>query len=376
VTVPPAAALLWLVPAALTIAGVWLAGRRWRSPALRRSAIAGVVLFWGLNALVVALEPRLYRLAAYDRQYTVARVADYHEFPVTPDVVYMGDSRALSGLAPSVADAELTPLVGRPVRTLNLSMTGARMNLTYLALKNMIRDDKKPAVVVLGLSEFAFLPLPGEDRTVTQRFPLASTILRPDDVEFAEPGLAGKGRFLLRNLVPLYRDGQLIRSALSIRYNPEDPSHQWYTGPSKWQWAKDGSYIPASGVRNPTPDDARTTYYNALQAYTLAPEPLQTLERFIELAGDRGIQVVLVNMPVSDVHRSWWGSPAALAQYRGSMQEIAARHRVALLDGYNRLDGQIPQEFFWDTSHLNLDGATVLTRRLAREHLAPLLVDR
>jgi hypothetical protein len=376
VTIPPAAALLWLVPAALTTAGAWLLGRRCWSPARRRSAVAALILFWGLNALVVALEPRLYRLAAYDRQYTVARVADYHEFPVTPEVVYMGDSRALSGFAPSVADAELSAVAGRPVRTLNLSMTGARMNLTYLALKNMITDDKKPSVVVLGLSEFAFLPLPGEDRTLTQRFPFASTILRPDDFSYAEPGVAGKGRFLLRNLVPLYRDSQLVRSALSIAFNPDDPSHRWYTGESKWRWSKDGSYIPGAGVRNPTLDDARTTYYNALQAYTLSPETLDTLERFLDLARRRGIQVVLVNMPVSDVHRSWWGSPAAMAQYRTSVQEIAGRHRVALLDGDDRLEGQIPPEFFWDPSHLNLDGATVLTRRVARQYLAPLLSER
>ena len=375
-TVPPAATLLWLVPAALTIAGVWLAGRRWWSPALRRSAVAGVVLFWGLNALVVALEPRLYRLAAYDRQYTVARVADYHEFPVTPDVVYMGDSRALSGFAPSVADAELTPLVGRPVRTLNLSMTGARMNLTYLALKNLITDDKKPSVVVLGISEHAFLPLPGEDRTLTQRFPLASTILRPDDIEYAEPGLAGKGRFVLRNLVPLYRDSQLVRNALSIKFNPDDPSHQWYTGESKWEWSPDGSYIPGSGVRNPTLDQARAMFYDALQSYTLSAENLRVLEEFIELARDREIEVVLVVMPVSDVYRGWWASPATMAEFRSSVAHVAARHQAPLMDGYASLEGEIPPEYFWDPSHLNLDGATVLTRRLARQYLAPLLVER
>ncbi|HEV2759028.1 MAG TPA: hypothetical protein VGV86_05615, partial [Acidimicrobiales bacterium] len=250
-TGPPVETLLWLVPAVITTVGAYLVGRRWWSPALRRSAVAAVCLFWVLNALVVAFQPRLYRLASYDRQYTVARVADYHEFPVTPDVVFMGDSRALSGFAPAVADAELSSATGRPVSTFNLSMTGARMNLTYLALKNLIRDDKKPAVVVLGLSEFAFVPLPDEDTTLTKRYPFASTILRPDDLEYAEPGAAGKGRFALRALVPLYRDSQLLRSALSIVFNPDDPAHQWYSGETKWAWAKDGSYIPGSGVRNP-----------------------------------------------------------------------------------------------------------------------------
>lgn len=374
--VPPAATLLWLVPAVVSTAGAWLIGRRWWSAALRRSAVGALVLFWGLNALVVVLEPRLYRMAAYDRQYTVARVADYYEFPVTPDVVFMGDSRALSGLAPSVADAELTPIAGRPVRTLNLSMTGARMNLTYLALKNMITDDKKPSVVVLGISEFAFLPLPGENHTLTERFPFASTILRPDDIEYAEPGVAGKGRFVLRSLVPLYKDSQLVRSALSIAFNPDDPSHQWYTGESKWQWSPDGSYIPGAGIRNPTQDQARAMFYDALQTYTLSTENLRVLEDFIELARDRDIQVVLVVMPVSDIHRSWWGSPGTMAEFRAGVAGVAARKQVPFLDGYASLDGQIPPEYFWDPSHLNLDGATVLTRRVARQYLGPLLAER
>lgn len=375
-TLPPAGALLWLVPAAATIAGAYLAGRRWWSPAARRSGVAAVVVFWALNALVVAFEPRLYRLAAYDRQYTVARVADYYEFPVTPDVVFMGDSRALSGFSPAVADAELTPLAGRPVRTFNLSMTGARMNLNYLALKNMITDDKKPSVVVLGLSEFAFLPLPGENATLTQRFPLSSTILRPDDIEYAEPGVAGKGRFVLRTLVPLYRDRQLLRNALSIVFNPADPSHQWYSGENRWQWSPDGSYIPGAGVRNPTEDQARAMFYDALQSYTLSTDNLRILGDFIELAHDRDIHVVLVVMPVSDIHRSWWGSPATMTEFRSSVRDVAARYQVTFLDGYDSLNREIPPEYFWDPSHLNLDGATVLTRRLARDRLAPILVDR
>ncbi|MGI8809109.1 MAG: hypothetical protein ACR2KK_14965 [Acidimicrobiales bacterium] len=374
--IPPVGTLVWLVPAAITTVGAYLVGRRWWSPTVRRSAVAALCLFWALNALVAVFQPRLYRLAAYDRQYTVARVADYHEFPVTPDVVFMGDSRALSGFAPAVADAELSAAAGRPVRTFNLSMTGARMNLTYLALKNMIADDKKPDVVVLGLSEFAFVPLPDEDRTLTKRYPYASTLLRPDDMEFAEPGVAGKGRFALRTLVPLYRDSQLVRSALSIAFNPDDPAHQWYRGDTQWTWAKDGSYIPGSGVRNPTLDDARATFYNALQTFTLSTESLETLERFLDLADRRRIQVVLVNMPVSDVHRSWWRSPTAITEYRASMEAIAGRHQVRLLDGYDSLGGQMPPAYFWDTSHLNLDGATVLTQRVARQYLSPLFVDR
>ncbi|MDQ3895685.1 MAG: SGNH/GDSL hydrolase family protein [Actinomycetota bacterium] len=366
---------LWLVPAVVTTAGAYLLGRRRWSPAPRWSAVAAVALFWMLNGVVVVLEPRLYRLAAFDRQYTVARVADYAEFPHTPDVVFMGDSRALSGFAPAVADAELGEALGRPVRTFNLSMTGARLNLEYLSLKNMISDDKKPSVVVLGLSEFAFVPLPGEDRTMTARFPLASTLLRWDDAEFADPGLAGEGRFALRNLVPLYRDSPLLRRALSVAFNPSDPAHQWYDGPTRWKWARDGSYIPGSGVRNPTVDDARNTYYAALQQFTLSPDSVHTLERILDLADRRHIRVVLVNMPVSEVQQGWWRDPAAMAEYRDTVRDVARRRGTSYLDAYDRMERQIPPEHFWDPSHLNLDGATILTRRVSRQYVAPLLRD-
>ena len=80
-------------------------------------------------------------------------------------------------------------------------------------------------------------------------------------------------------------------------------------------------------------------------------------------------------MPVSDVQKSWWRSPAAMAEYRDSAREITRRHGTSYLDAYDSLERQIPQAYFWDPSHLNLDGATVLTRRVSRQYLAPLLAD-
>src|SRR5205814_10481823 len=107
---------------------------------------------------------------------------------------------------------------GVPIHTLKLSVTSVAIDFNYLILKNVIRDDKTPDIIVYGITDSelnssgfkpGYIPLPYSD-----------TIMRIDDFEKYSGGSAeSKARFILKQVVPLYRDQELILNALSIRFN-------------------------------------------------------------------------------------------------------------------------------------------------------------
>jgi hypothetical protein len=89
------------------------------------------------------------------------------------------------------------------------------------------------------------------------------------------------------------------------------------------------------------------------------------LKRLLEVAHERGIKVVLVNMPLSDMNRNLL-PPGFYKQFRDELKSLANRPDVRFLDigdspDFNRMD-------FWDTAHLGPPGG-----RKILTHLMPVL---
>ena len=336
--------------------------------------LAGAV-FVAVNVLVARLEPHFLRVVTYDRQFTAAHVFGYRAAP-PPDIVLMGMSRVAVGLDPAILEEEVFLSTGTRVKALNLGIAGGTIDLQYLVLKNVIRPDAPPPVIVYGLSEGelnSLLARPGE--TVASRLPYYSLLLRPDDFHlYGGATLDKKVRFVLERLAPIYRDHELIRNALSIQFNPDNPSHRYYApGPEHWTQAANGFRPLAHGVGTPADiEHARREYAAALPAFRFRGPQLDRLHDFLGLARARGIRVVLVNMPVTPLHRSFWGRPALMQEYLGLVREVAQQHRVPLLDLYADADASIPPDDFFDTHHLDERGAEILSRLVARRCLVSL----
>jgi hypothetical protein len=327
-----------------------------------RLAVAGVV-FVGLNLLVVAGEPALMRVVALEMPYTVPRFADFRLGP-RRDVLFLGSSLVANGFDPALAEREIHKPTGATVTAASFPMIGAFVELYYLFLKNVVTPAKAPRVIVYGIWDTELLASP-----VGRDYPYVELLLRPDDFP-RYSGSTGReqARFLLEQALPLYRDRRLIRRAAAIVFDPYDPVHaDWAAGKDTWR----GGYIAIPATeRAPDPEAARQSFLSVTRDFRLNPAQIERYDAFLRLARKRGIQVVLVNMPVSLGHRRSWARAEDMQAYLWAVRGLAARHGVPLVDAYEDAEGLIPARGFYDSVHLNCDGAAALTRAVSRRVLA------
>jgi hypothetical protein len=321
---------------------------------------AAVALLLAANVAVEAQRPQLLRLTDYREQGGAAQLAVYYDSPRS-NVLLMGSSRARCGLDAGVMHDRLSKIAGREVSVLQLSTAGGPVPLYYLFFKNIVSDQKKPDVIVYGLAE-AELNSSNYQTSVYARN--AGFLMHFDDVsKFSSGSPNNRALFLFRQVFPLYRDRDLVRGALSTRFNPYDPSHRRYL---QGKPPRDPCF--SGGI---APDESRSTY-PLMDKFQLQGPSLDRLRDFLALAAARDVKVVLVNMPVMPSHLKFWASDMQRKRYRDTVRAVAEEYGVSLLDVYENEEGEIPRNGFFDSDHLNPKGAAVLSRLIANRYLAPL----
>jgi hypothetical protein len=327
-----------------------------------------LTLFVLANVLVKHYEDALMRLAAYDNQYTPAHLVDYENGP-TPDVVFLGSSRTAAGFEPTVMHDYLKAASGLDVHGINLGIASGNIESSYLILKNVIRDSRKPKLIVYGLSEHELLPNLG-----IGHLPHTEQFLSMDDYSrHAGDGIRAKASFILNQTLPIYRDRDLLRDAFSVRFNRDDPRHKyWSAGPYHLNRPPDG-FWPLQGRAPAALITAQTQIWSGvLGNYLWSPDSLRRMEDLIKLAKARGIEFALVNLPAPTAYRDLW-SPGALLAYRAVVAEIGRRNDVPVLDMYAASPDLITGQAFYDMNHLNPVGAAQLTAVTAAQIIGPML---
>src|SRR5262249_34393169 len=136
-----------------------------------------------------------------------------------PDVLLMGSSRILFGLHPEILQREIAASTGQTLEVQNLGFLGGGIDLNYLVLKNVIRDDKKPSLIVYGLVEAELLDFVTDAgrvrwQSTVERQNYSALVQRWDDMErYGGKTLEDRARFVLQRLIPIYRDAPLLRDA-------------------------------------------------------------------------------------------------------------------------------------------------------------------
>jgi len=327
-----------------------------------------------VNVGALASEAPLLRLARYQFAPTAASIIVYEDAP-RADVMFMGSSRALFGLDPAVASDEVTASTGAQVRALNIAIAGGATDMNYLILKNVIDRAKQPRIVVYGLAEFELMQVPNYDPC---RFPYFALLLRWDDSAVCtQTGLNDRLDFIAEQLAPMYRDRELIRSGLSLLLNPDDVfSNLYHSGTGRVALRDDGfgTWPPNLPVDERTRAATRAGILAYLSKFQLDPARVARLDDFLTLAKQRGIEVILVSMPVPPEFLQLWDDGASIDRFDAQVHGIAQAHAVALVDLYaNLADGTLPADAFIDLHHLTPDGAAIVTRLIADEYLAPRL---
>jgi hypothetical protein len=327
-----------------------------------------------LNLAAERLEPHFLNVVSFDMQYGIPKISDYYRSP-RADVVFMGSSLALNGFDPVVAEREIEAATGARVRALNLGIAGSAIDLNYLILKNVIRDDKKPAVIVYGMADFEL----NSKETLSQQ-PYTPILLRWDDYpKYAGVSFGQRADFVLKRLLPLYRDRTLTKRALNAEFNPDDPLHKWYApGPHQRTRAPNGFFTRPAGTQAAPADLAgmKVRNHKRLAHFDVARIRIETFASFFDLAKQRGIKVVLVNMPVTPAERSCWSREDDMERYLHAVGELASRGGIPLVDLYKSSGDYIPADGFLDLYHLNQTGATILTTLVARERMSGYFPDQ
>ena len=344
-------------------------GTRRRPKMVRTTVFVIVITFVALNALVAYLEPVFMRWNTYDMQYESARIVDYYDAP-RPDILFMGSSRAGWGFDPDVAVQEIARSTGIHLHALNLGISGSMINMNYLILKNIIRDNKKPRIIVYGLSE---LELASVLPNTAWNLPYFSLLLRPDDFPlFSGNSFGDKVNFLLNTFVPLYRDHELIRNGLSIKFNPDDAGYPYrnakFLASGYTVWSPPHGHGPAALFT-----EERSALRADLRNVQFGGPHLARLRDFLQLAHRRGISVVLATVPVSAGLLHLWPSRQDINAYEQVVRSTAREYRVPLLDLYTNPGNLVPQSDFYDLQHLNKTGAALTTRVLTHRYLVPMI---
>jgi hypothetical protein len=323
----------------------------------------------------MAVELPMLRLNSYEMQYTAEHIVDYYDAPPT-DIIFMGTSLALNAFDPQVIETEIAQKTGARVHALNLGIAGGTVDVHYLVLKNIITDAKKPAIIVYGLTDTDIGRLPNDQVT---GFRYAERLLRPDDFAlYSGHTLPQKLAFATNLLCPFCRDHLLLRNAIEALTNPDYSAYAYmHPGSQHRERAANGFHAAEAGEHYP--GDVAPFFYSFRDQRPVlhfdAPERAG-IDRFINLAQARNIQVVLVNPPTTAAVLNDWGDPSLLARFQQAAQEIAADHGVPLLDLYEKGPTLVPDDGWWDPQHLNKGGAAIVSRVVADQVLVDLFQNR
>jgi hypothetical protein len=331
----------------------------------------GLAVFVLINLLVVLLEPYFLYIASFKLLHATDKILLYQQ-GARPDIVFMGSSRVENGLDPAVVEQAIAEKTGIKPRALNLGMPNNDLQLNYLLLKNIIQDDKKPAVIVYGLSELELdNPVQNQNyfQSLIKNIPDVEVLFRPDDVgRYGGSKPEQQAAFMFNQFVPIFRDQKLILTALNIQFNSQNIYHSNYE--NRIDIPSNG-YLPNNTTFDPAKVETNAEIYKSrLPEFQVQNTDLAFLQDFLKLAKQRDIKVVLVNMPVSAQFRNNWQSNDRIKHYTDTIQNLARENEVPLLDAYQNPDGYFTQKTFYDSNHLNPQGATLLSQMVGRDYLA------
>jgi hypothetical protein len=211
-----------------------------------------------------------------------------------------------------------------------------------------------PRVVVIGLTSRAF-NLRGTDGAYGA---YSTSLAVRDDAGARATKWAGRFSALIR-----YRS--ILRDPIHMK-----PALMKLAGkPSDEPWARPSrrGFFPEERRR----PYSKGAYYNAattvFRDYNISDVETAALARAVSFLRERGIAVVLADMPVSEDYPELHpGGAATYERYRAAVSAFAAERSVPLVD----MRELHQNDLFVDPIHMNGDGSARFTRRVTEE-LAP-----
>lgn len=330
---------------------------------------------------------------------------DYMKTEQAPDIALMGSSLMMAAVHGGDATFEnksqkvalhheskllehlLKNSQGKDFSTFSFALSGEMASDAYVLANAMLTGEKQPKVIIYGVAPRDLMDNALKSPASTEIFRLMSRIKDPTDVavsarnsfwSVAEYGLE-KLSFLYghRNDF-LYMQHNATRAVLArLGYGDiQDEVHTTYEIRRQAFMELPEDSGPNEVVVHP-PSASEAVYTDNLPEYRYRyssfkekqfKEQVSYLERLLELGKERGIKVILVNMPLTTDNVALM-PPGLYSRYMETLTTMCTKYSAQMLD-LNE-PSEFPKEFFEDSVHLNSRGGArffeVLSEKISRD---------
>ncbi len=358
-----------------------------RRARLRIWASLGALALLIIANFTIQLDRRHWDALA-DPYFARQRVQQCEPAGRTPNVLYLGSSRALFDIDPARVDDQLRSQGTAATWGCNAGMFDSTLEQDYYTLQRFIRDGYTPKLVVETLWEWnlnAHAASPADTDPFHFQHVLALAGLQ-DTPALAKRmgGFPGIADFAAQQLIPLYGDrAALVRQLCGssrvgpcgVETSPLDPGlRRFYETSTHQGWIPQAD-IPLSGL---TPDQRTRrlagvdpTITSAVRDFTIGGQQPDYLAKMIALARKHGIRILLLQTPLHPDYYSLFPHEDDWQQVTRFWTDFAAAHGVRFFDA-SHLPGYTDADFV-DLHHLQAAGAQKFSTWLATNVVGPAL---
>ena len=316
------------------------------------------------------------RLLAYypnnEEMFTLKHSLDIHNGAT--DICFMGSSRAKEGIVVPVFKSAVELGLGKEVQVANYACVGAKTTEVLAIMRYIAKKASRPQLIFYGVSPRQFL---GETVSLERASIFMDFVdwRRSRELYQAEPEI---------NLIPNLIRNQLSELSVFFKYRKKF-SHEAMAFAAKILSNEDRLYTSIKGemtryqvkypemslVSRPISDAVVRRYLGGLSVngrYPMAEINFVFLSKMLALADDLGCRVILFEVPVSDILKKHYPS-GTYATFLEKTRAVAVTNNTSFYTA-NELGLVFTEKHFREQSHLNLVGATMLSKRLAQLAIA------
>jgi hypothetical protein len=260
---------------------------------------------------------------------------------INADIVISGSSRALSHYDPRLIAAQTG------LSVFNIGLNGSQTDMQVARLRTYLRHNRPPSVVIHNLDAFSFQSTHGGVYDPAQYVPYLGETEIYEALRRIDPAI-WKSKF-----IPLYG------------YTVEDMRFEWivgFAGFFGWQPREDHflGFKPRHIAWTDEFERFSESNRNGMR-FEIEPDGIREMQNLLDLCHDNGIGVILVYSPE---YLAVQGLTNNRADIFAKFEELARRYHVPLWD-YSSSAISANKYNFYNSQHLNADGADVFSREIA-----------
>jgi hypothetical protein len=328
--------------------------------ALAWAALAFVCVQAALD-IVVAQHPDIDDPEFYRRlELLQARRA---EAPGRPLMLFLGSSRTETGFLPEKLPPLRTAAGDQPL-VFNCSHLGAGPGMNLLMLRRLLRAGVRPDWLVIEI-----MPARLADSKQNVLLECAGVTDLSVTRHYRDP-LKVYAYFTRAQLLPCHKRRHFLMEEILPGWLPQEDAWRRHIplnplgGDEAWMAV---THLDAADVRHRT-EGTRREYLPILEDLQIVEPADRAMRETLDLCRRKSIAPALLLAPEGSEFRSWY-SAESRRRLDAYCETLRREYQAPLIDARDWL----PDEVFTDSHHLNLQGAELFTRRLARDVLPGLV---